>query len=59
MLGQNVKLRFLAESGSSASFISPDALPKELSKNIENFLKTGNQVKGIKLKKTNLTIKSA
>ncbi|CAF1093470.1 unnamed protein product, partial [Brachionus calyciflorus] len=57
--GESVKLNFLADSGSIGYFISPKSLAKSLSDKIENFIKTKNQSKGLDLRKTNLTIKSA
>ena len=60
LFGQDLKVKFLADSGSSASFISPNSLPKSLSDKIDNFVKYGNKVcKSLDLRKTNLTIKSA
>lgn len=57
--GERFGLKFLADSGASASFISPDSLPKSLSKKIDVFLETGKQEKWLNLRKSNLTIKSA
>ncbi|CAF1030452.1 unnamed protein product [Brachionus calyciflorus] len=59
LFGQKVNMKFLADSGSSASFISPDSLPINIAEKINRFMKTGNQAKGMMLRKTNLTIKSA
>ncbi|RNA18795.1 hypothetical protein BpHYR1_045197 [Brachionus plicatilis] len=57
--GERFGLKLLADSGASASFISPDSLPKSLSKKIDVFLETGKQEKWLYWRKSNLTIKSA
>ncbi|CAF1058419.1 unnamed protein product, partial [Brachionus calyciflorus] len=45
LFGQDLKVKFLADSGSRASFIGPDSLPKSLSDKIENFIKSGKHSK--------------
>lgn len=56
---QDIPMNMLVDSGATASFISPDRLPKDMANQVEQFLNNNGQVDGWDLKRADLTIRSA